>query len=121
MRFSRGWKIVSTNLFRQVFVSVTKMLQYDWIDVSEEIDINKTSESKECMLSHYWYFKDIDYKFQPYICNGCHAVSRMAYKLKNIAIWNAKGADNRCVLWGISRDEDVNRLNNSVLEDKDVL
>ena len=26
--------------------------------------------------------------------------------------------DFRCILWGISRDEAVNRLNNSVLEDK---
>ena len=44
------------------------MLQYDRIDVSEGIGINKTSESKECMLSHYWYFKDVGYKFQPYVC-----------------------------------------------------
>ena len=27
----------------------------------------------------------------------------------------------RCILWGISRDEAVNRLNNSVLEDKGAL
>ena len=66
------------------------MLQYDRIDVSEGIDINKTSKSKECMLCHYWYFKDIGYKFQPYLCNGCHAVSMAAYELKNIAILNAK-------------------------------
>ena len=97
------------------------MLQYDRIDVSEGIDINKTNESKECMLCHYWYFKDVGYKFQPYLCNGCHAVSMMAYELKNIAILNAKGVDYRCILWGISRDEAVNRLNNSVLEDKGVL
>ena len=32
-----------------------------------------------------------------------------------------KGVDFRCILWGISRDETVNRLNNSVLEDIDVL
>ena len=37
---------------------VMKMLQHDKIDVSEGIDINKTSESRECMLCHYWYFKD---------------------------------------------------------------
>ena len=91
------------------------------IGVSEGIDINKTSESKEYMLCHYWYFKDISFKFQPYLCNGCHAVSVMAYELKNIAILNAKGVDYRCILWGISRDEAVNRLNNSVLEDKGVL
>ena len=32
------------------------MLEYDKIDVSEGIDFNETNESKECMLSHYWYF-----------------------------------------------------------------
>ena len=41
-----------------------------------------------------------------------------AYQLKNIAILNVKGVDFRCILLGISRDEAVNRLNNSVLEDK---
>ena len=76
------------------------MLQYDRIGVLEGIDINKTSESKECMLCHYWYFKDIGYKFQPYLCNGCHAVSIMAYELKNFAILSAKGVDYGCILWG---------------------
>ena len=40
-----------------------------------------------------------------------------AYKLKIIAILNVKGVDFRCILWGISRDQAVKRLNNSVLED----
>ena len=97
-----------------------KMLQYDRIYVSEGIDINKTSKSKECMLYYYWYFKDIGYKFQPYSCNGCHAVSMMACELKNISILNAKSVDYRCILWGISREEAVNQLNNSVLESKGV-
>ena len=96
-------------------------MQYDRFDVSVEIDINKTSVSKEYMLCHYWYFKDVGYKCQLYVRNGCHAVSMMAYELKNIAILNAKGVDYRCILWGISRDEAVNRLNNSVLEDEGVL
>ena len=55
------------------------MLQNDRIAVSEVTDINKTSESKVCILCHYWYFKDIGYKIQPYLCNGFHAVSMMAY------------------------------------------
>ena len=97
------------------------MLQCDKIDVSEEIDINKTSASKECMYCHYWYFKDVGYKFQRYVCNGCHAVSMMAYELKSIAILNAKGVDCRCILWGSSKNDAINRLNNSVLEDKGVL
>ena len=44
-----------------------------------------------------------------------------AYELKSITILNVKGADFRCILWGISRDDAVNRLTNSVLEDRGVL
>ena len=44
-----------------------------------------------------------------------------AYELKNIAILNVKGVNFSCVLWGISSDEAVNRLNNYVLENKGVL
>ena len=94
------------------------MLQYDRIDISEGIDVDRTNKSKEFMLCHYWYFRDVGYKFQSYLCNGCHAVSTMAYDLKNIAILNAKGVDYRCILWNISRDEAVNRLHNFVLEGK---
>ena len=32
-------------------------------NVSEEIGINKTSKSRECILCHYWHFKDLGYKF----------------------------------------------------------
>ena len=97
------------------------MLRYDRNGVSEGFVINKTSKSKECMLCHYWYFKDISFKFQPHLCNGCHLVSMMAYELKNITISNAKGVDYRCIPWGLSRDEAIHRLKNSVLEDKGAL
>ena len=32
------------------------MLEYDRIGISEGIDTNKTSASKECNICHYWYF-----------------------------------------------------------------
>ena len=48
------------------------MLQYERIDVSEGIDPNKSDKSKERMICHYWYFKDIGFKYQPYDCNKCH-------------------------------------------------
>ena len=44
-----------------------------------------------------------------------------AYELKNIEILNVKGVVFRCILWDISRDETVNRLNKSVLDDRSVL
>ena len=73
------------------------------------------------MLCHYWYFKDVGFKFELLVCNKCHDVLMTAYELENIAILNIKGANFSCILWGISRDKIVNRLNNSVLEDKGVL
>ena len=48
------------------------MLEYERIDISEGIDINKTNLSKECDICHYWYFKNIGFKYEPYLCNGCH-------------------------------------------------
>ena len=73
------------------------------------------------MRCHYCYFKVVEFKFEPHVCNKCHDVLVTAYELKNIAILNVKGVYFRCILRGISRDEAVNRLNNSVLEDKGVL
>ena len=97
-------------------------MEYKKIDASEGIDIKKTSSSKECQLCHYWFFKDVWYKFEEHVCNGCHDLLTMAYSLEIIvAILSAKGASFRCNLWGISRNEGLRSLNNSVLEDKGVL
>ena len=92
------------------------MLQYEKIGISEGIDTNKTSTSKKCMLCHYWYFKDAGFKFEPHVCNKCHDVLMTAYELKSFAILNIKGVYFRCIIWGISKDEAINRLNNSVLK-----
>ena len=90
------------------------MLRYQKIDVSEGIDVNKTSASKECELCHYWLFKDIGFKFEEHVCNKCHDLLTIPYSLKNIATLNAKGATFRCILTGISKNEGLKRLNNSV-------
>ena len=47
------------------------MLEYDKFDISEGIDVNKTNLSKECELCHYWFLKDIGFKYEPCLCNGC--------------------------------------------------
>ena len=59
------------------------MLEYDRIDISEGIDTDKTSASKECNICHYWYFLDKTFNYDPYLCNGCHDFS---YISKNDAI-----------------------------------
>ena len=39
------------------------MLEYSRIDISESIDTNKTSASKECNICHYWYFLDKNFNY----------------------------------------------------------
>ena len=72
------------------------MLQHERSNISKGIEINKTSASKECMLCHYWHFKDVGFKFETDVCNKCHDVLMTAYELKNIAILNVKGVDYIC-------------------------
>ena len=74
------------------------MLQYEKIDVSEGIDVNKTSASKECELCHYWFFKDVGFKFEKHVCNKYHDLLTMAHSLQNITILSAKGVTFRCLL-----------------------
>ena len=92
------------------------MLRYQKIDISGGVDVNKTSASKEWEVCHYWLFKDIRFKFQEHVCNKCHA-----YFFKDIAILNAKGNTYRYILMGISKNEGLKKLNNSVAYDEGVL
>ena len=39
------------------------------------------------MLCHYWYFKDVEFKFEPHVCNKCHDVLMNAYELKKKYVW----------------------------------
>ena len=45
------------------------MLYYERFEISEGIDINETSASKECIICCYWYFQNKVFNFQPYVCN----------------------------------------------------
>ena len=42
------------------------------------------------MICRYWYFKDIAYKYEPYVCNGCHDLSMLVYDLNDFMILSKK-------------------------------
>ena len=96
------------------------MLQYKKVDALEGVDVNKTGASKECEFCHYWFFKDVGFKFEEHVWIGCHDLLTMTYSLKNIEILSAKGATFRCLLMGISKDEVVKKLNNSLTYNRGV-
>ena len=71
------------------------MLEYDRIDISEGIDVNKTSASKECDILHYYYFKDIGFKYELFLCNGCHDLMQKDMSFNDVAIIYIKGSAYR--------------------------
>ena len=94
------------------------MLEYDRIEISEGIDTKKANASKEYKICHYWYFKDIGFKYEPHLCNGCHVLMQKAVSFNNIAIVCVKGSAYRIQFWYMSKDDAINIMNNSSLIDK---
>ena len=94
------------------------MLEYDRIIISEGIDINKTNASKECDICHYCYFKDIGFKYEPYLCNGCHSLMKKATKSNDVTIASVKGSDYRIHFWYLSKNDAINIIKNSNLNKK---
>ena len=91
------------------------MLEYDRIDISEGIDVSKINASKECDICHYWYFKDIDFKYEPYICNGCHDLMQKAMGFNDIAIVYINGIAYRIRFWYMSKNDTISIMDNSNL------
>ena len=71
------------------------MLEYDRIYKSEGIDVNKVDASRECIICHYWYFPEIDFKYQLKVCDGCHDLMQNAMNCNDGAIVSVKGNDYR--------------------------
>ena len=64
---------------------------------------------------------DVGFKFEEHVCNKYHDLLTMAHSLKDTAILSAKGVTFRCLLMGISKNEALKQLNNSVTRDRGVL
>ena len=94
------------------------MLKYDRIDTSEGIDVNKTNLLKECDICHHWHFKEIGFKYEKHLCNGCHDLMQKAMRFNNIAIVYVKGSAYRIYFWYMSKDDAINIMNGSNLINK---
>ena len=94
------------------------MLEYDRIYISEGIDTDKTSATKECSICHYCYFLDKIFNYDLYLCNGCHDLMQKAISFKNVAIVSIKGDDYRIHFYYISKNDAITLLTNSNINDK---
>ena len=89
------------------------MLEYDRIDLSEGIDVNKTSNCRKCSFCHYYYFLDINFDYQKYLCDGCHDMSMKANTMQNLAIVYSDSNAYRINFTVMDLNEATYLLNNS--------
>ena len=95
------------------------MLEYDRIDISEGIDINKFEKtSRRCSLCKFYYFLDKNFSYGPFLCNGCYDMSLKAVSMQNLTIINHNG-NHFCVNFTfISKKDAYNLIKNATIIDK---
>ena len=78
---------------------------------------------KECYICHYWYFKDIGFKYEcnsiePYLSNDRHGLMRKAINSNDVVIVYIKGSAYRIYFWYMRKDDAISIMNNSNLNNK---
>ena len=88
------------------------MLEYNRIDISEDIDFKKCKEtSKKCSLCKFYYFLDKNFSCGPYLYDSCDDIISM----QNLAIINHNGNHYRVNFAFMSKKDAYNLIKNAVI------
>ena len=58
-------------------------------------------------------FLDKIFKYEPYLCNGCHDLMQKAMNFDDVAFVSVKENDYRTHFWCMSKDDAINIMKNS--------
>ena len=95
------------------------MLEYDRIDLSEGIDVNRCKDtSRKCSLCKYYYFLNKNFNYQRYLCDGCYDMSVKALSMQHLTIIYHGGHAYRVNYMFMSRNNAFNLIKNAVIIDK---
>ena len=95
------------------------MLEYDRIDPSEGIDVNKCEDtSRKCNFCQYYYFEFKNFNYQKYLCDGCHDMSVKALSMQHLTIIYHNGHTYRVNFMFMSKSDAFNLIKNSNMIDK---
>ena len=61
---------------------------------------------------YYWYFKDVDYRYEPHLCTSCLDFMQKAMNFNDVAI------DYRIHFWYMSNNDAIDIMKNSNLNEK---
>ena len=73
---------------------------------------------KKCYSCHYLHFLDKGFQDEPYLCNGCDDLTQKAVNFNDVAIVSVKGSEYRIHVWYMSKDDALNIMDNSILNEK---
>ena len=102
---------------KKVVLDMLFFHNYEKNDVSKGNDFSQTNESKEWIISRYWYFLDEGSLFQPNVWNDFYRVLLMSINLSDIAVLNIHGAYYWCIINEISTSEAISLMQNIDLTD----
>ena len=87
------------------------MLECNRVDLSEGADIKESEEnSKECSLCKFRYYVDRNFKYQTYLCDGCHDMSMKAMSMQNFTIVYRGGNAYRVNFAFMTKNEALNLI-----------
>ena len=79
---NHAYKIVSKQMIDYLDNLINALLRQN---IDEGTDPTKSNSRKECMIWHYWFFNH-GFRFQDYVCYGCHDLIILSVNIKDIAI-----------------------------------
>ena len=95
------------------------MLEYDRINLSEGIDVNRCEDTlRKCGLCQYYYFINKNFNYQRYLCDGCHDMSVKALSMQHLTVIYHDGHAYRVNDVLMSRNGAFNLIKNSIIIDK---
>ena len=71
-----------------------KITESEGSDTAEVIDVDCTGlrSSKQCDICHFYFFKNRNFNYQSYICNGCHDAALPAKAITDSKIITIKNS-----------------------------
>ena len=95
------------------------MLEYDKIDLSEGIDVNKCKKtSRKCSLCQYYYFLNINFNYQRYLCDGCNDMATKALSIQHLTVIYHGEHPYRVNYVFMTKNDAFNLIKNLVIIDK---
>ena len=84
----------------------------------KELILRKEMHQKSVIFVIIGTFQIKIFKYESYLCNGCHDLKQKAMNFNDFAIVSVKGSDYRIHFWYMGKNDAINLIRNSNLNEK---